>query len=520
MFKTLIYLALIAGAAWGLDILHETKGTLVLEWFGRHIETSPMVGLAFVLVAAIILLLLWKSLSFALKVPTVVAVSQRARKRALGLDALSRGIVAANAGDLQRAEKAAADAKKHLPAEPLTLLLEAQTAQLAGDRVRAARVFREMTAISDTKLLGLRGLHAESLRQGDQDAAHAVALQAQNARPLCWSGQAVFDRHTAAKEWAAAHDCIAQNIKARIVDAETARRQKAVLDTAIAMDVEATDPARAIKLLRAALAKEATLVPAAVLLGRLLSRKGDMRAASKMLEGVYAKAPHPEIARAYLDVRVGDSAADRLNRAKSLARCAPEAPESAMVVAAAAIGARDFALARQVMAPLVASGQRPTARMCVIMAELEDRENDAQGLVREWLSRATRAPRDAMWFADGNWSRQWSPISPVTGKLDAYVWAEPKEELSGPMEEPPPAGKPAVLESAPPPATIEPPAKVEIEAKAELQPEPEPAAETVPPAQQKAADIAHRSSPQPVIFPLATPPDDPGPKPAGAARTF
>lgn len=515
MFKTLIYLALIAGAAWGLDILHETKGTLVLEWFGRHIETTPMVGVVFVLVVAIVLLLLWKALSFTLRVPAVVAVSQRARKRALGLDALSRGIVAANAGDLQRAEKAAADAKKHLPAEPLTFLLEAQTAQLAGDRARAARVFREMSQIPETKMLGLRGLHSESLRQGDHDAAHGIAIEAQNARPLSWSGQAVLDRHTAARDWAAAHECIAQSIRAKIIDADTARRQKAVLDTAIAMDVEATDPARAIKLLRAVLAKEPTLVPAAVLLGRLLSRKGDMRAASKMLEGVYAKTPHPEIARAYLDVRVGDSASDRLNRAKTLARCAPEAPESALIVAVAAINARDFALARQVMAPLVASGQRPTARMCVIMAELEEREHQAHGLVREWLSRATRAPRDAMWFADGNWSKTWSPVSP-SGKLDAYVWAEPKEELSGPIEEPPPAGKPAVLDSAPPAATIEPPAKVEIEAKAEPHPEPEAAAE---PAPQKVSD-AQRSSPQPVIFPLATPPDDPGPKPAGAARTF
>lgn len=518
MFKTLIYLALIAGAAWGLGILLETKGTLSLDWFGYHVDTSPMVGLAFVFVAAIALALLWRMLRFFLKIPSVVSVSRRSRKRALGLDALSRGIVAAGAGDLQRAQRASAEAKKHLPAEPLTLLLEAQAAQLAGDRGKAAQVFRQMSQLPETKLLGLRGLHAESLRQGDKEAAHAVALVAQNSRPLSWSGQAVFDRHTAAREWAAAHECIAQNLKARIVDAETARRQKAVLDTAIAMDIEATDPARAIKLLRAALIKAPTLVPAAALLGRLLSRKGDMRAASKLLEGVFARTPHPEIVRAYLDVRAGNSASDRLARAKTLMRCAPNSPESAMAVAVAAIGARDFALARQAMAPLVASGQRPTARMCVIMAELEDRENDAQGLVREWLSRATRAPREAMWFADGEWSRHWSPISPVTGKLDAYVWAEPKEELTGPVEEPPPAWEPSALQSAPPPVAIEAPPKAVIEVEAKPEPKPEPDQ----PAPQKVAEaaLAQRSSPQPVIFPLASPPDDPGPKPAGAARTF
>jgi HemY protein len=510
MIKTLLLLALIAGAAWGLGLLMETPGSLVFEWFGYHIETSPLVGCAFVLAAAVVLGLIWSLLHFIFNFPSIMGGAQRARKRARGMEALSRGIVAAGAGDLYRAQKASAEAKKHLPAEPLTLLLEAQTAQLAGDRAKAEEVFRAMRARPETKLLGLRGLHAESLRHGDQEAAHALALEAQNVRPLSWSGQAVLDRYTAARDWEAAHRCVSQNIKAKIVDPATARRQKAVLDTAIAMEIEQTDPARAIKLLRAALSKEPELVPAAALLGRLLSRKGDMRAASKMLESAFALAPHPDLARAYVDVRSGDSAADRLTRAKALARCAPDHPESAMLLAVAAIGAREFDLARKTMAPLVASGQRPTARMCVIMAELEDREHDAQALVREWLSRASRAPRDAMWVADGHWSKTWAPVSPVTGKLDAYVWAEPKEELTGPVEEPPPAWQPPALDGGP---------KAEIEASVSPEPAEEPKAELLPPEKtsEPSSGAARTSSPQPVIFPLATPPDDPGPKRAAAA---
>ena len=109
------------------------------------------------------------------------------------------------------------------------------------------------------------------------------------------------------------------------------------------------------------------------------------------------------------------------------------------MVATAALDAGDFLTAREVMTPLVAMGERPTARMCVIMAELEEREHDAQGLAREWLARASRAPRDPVWIADGHWSKQWAPVSPVTGKLDAYRWMQPKEELAGPVEAPPPS---------------------------------------------------------------------------------
>ena len=519
MIKTLILLALIAGATWGLGILIDTPGSLTLVWFGERIETSPLVGLAFVLAAAVVLGLIWTLLRFSFNFPSILSLAHRARSRARGLEALSRGIVAAGAGDLQRAQRAAAEAKKHLPAEPLTLLLEAQAAQLAGDRLKAQEVFRAMSARADTKMLGLRGLHVESLRQGDPEAAHALALEAQNTRPMNWSGQAVFDRHTAAKDWEAAERCVAQNVRAKVVDPATARRQKAVLDTAIAMDIEQTDPARAVKLLRSAVSKEPDLVPAAALLGRLLARKGDLRSAAKMLETVYAKAPHPDLAHIYIDMRSGDSAAERLSRAKTLARGAPDHPESAMMIAAAAIDARDFAEARRAMAPLVASGQRPTARMCLIMAELEDREHDAQGLVREWLSRATRAPRDAMWHADGHWSRQWAPVSPVTGKLDAYRWAEPMEELSGPIEEPPPAYEPPSLDGAP--AAVEAPAQPGSDSEPPAPP-PEPKAEILAPEKVSAPLPTPRAAPQPVIFPMATPPDDPGPKTAAAtaARLF
>ena len=81
---------------------------------------------------------------------------------------------------------------------------------------------------------------------------------------------------------------------------------------------------------------------------------------------------------------------------------------------------RDFKTAREAMTPLIAGGERPTARMCVIMAELEEREHNAQGLVREWLARGSRAPRDATWVADGHWSRQWAPDIARRAGLFAY----------------------------------------------------------------------------------------------------
>jgi HemY protein len=497
MVRILIFLFLIAAAAFGLGILLEQPGSLALTWFGYHLETSPLVGLSAVALAAIIG---WSLFRFVFAVPSLMSVARHARRRKRGHEAIARGILAAGVGDARQAERASRDAKKYLPHEPLTLLLQAQSAQLAGDRSGAERAFAAMAGREETRLLGLRGLHAESLRQGDHDTAHKFALQAQAVAPLAWSGQAVLDRYSRQNDWEAARLCVEQNLRAKIVDVATANRQKAVLDTAMAGECELTDPERAVKLLRAAVKKAPDLTPATALLGRLLSRKGDLRGGSKLIEAAFSKTPHPDLAQAYVDMRPGDSSADRLTRAKTLAKCAPNDPESAMMIAQAALGARDFATARAAMAPLIGGGARPTARMCVIMAEIEDREHDAQGLVREWLARGSRAPRDAAWVADGHYSRQWAPVSPVTGKLDAYRWLQPKEELSGPIEEPPPAYQP-------PPALTVDEAPGDEGASLEILPPvaagPELAPET--PTRKTA-------SPQPVVFPLATPPDDPGPK--------
>ncbi|MGH6852612.1 MAG: hypothetical protein ACREDJ_05315, partial [Methylocella sp.] len=86
--------------------------------------------------------------------------------------------------------------------------------------------------------------------------------------------------------------------------------------------------------------------------------------------------------------------------------------------------------AREAMLPMVEGDQRPTSRMCLIMAEIEEAEHGESGYAREWLARASRAPRDACWIAGGVMSEQWLPASPETGKLDAFVWRRPDELLS------------------------------------------------------------------------------------------
>jgi HemY protein len=255
------------------------------------------------------------------------------------------------------------------------------------------------------------------------------------------------------------------------------------------------DPKAALALAQEACKLAPTLVPAAAISGRLTAQAGDLRRASRMLEAAYAQTPHPDLAAAYLRVRHGDSTEDRLNRARALARMAPQDPESFLTIGRAALEAHDVSAARAAIAPLIASDSpsgRPTRRVCLLMADIEETEGN-HGAVREWLGRAARAPRDKAWVADGVISDRWAPVSP-SGTLDGFVWRTPDERLAAPVESaaPPPAPPPEAI-AAPAPA---PAVRLAPEA---IAPEPTP---TVVPAPRTGV----------IIDPTSMSPDDPGPQ--------
>jgi HemY protein len=231
------------------------------------------------------------------------------------------------------------------------------------------------------------------------------------------------------------------------------------------------------------------LVPAAALAGRRLAEAGDVRKARKILEAAWAINPHPDIAESYANVRLGDSARERLTRMQKLAEKVPGQLEGALAVARAALDARQFATARAALAPYVSA---PTRRVATLMAEIEEAHQGDQGRVREWLSRAMRASGDPAWTADGVVSDHWLPVAP-NGKLDGFEWKVPLAAIGD--------ARP-VIEATPP----------VVEAISLQVPEtrPDTASETLPPKAARPKPTARRKPVEPVI-PLVHAPDDPGP---------
>jgi HemY protein len=357
----------------------------------------------------------------------------------------------------------------------------------------------------ETRILGLRGLFVEARRRGDVDAAQTYADEAVKLSPsLAWANDALLEFHSGSGNWAAARTAVERRAALKLADKGEAKRQRAVLLTAEAQTRFEGKPDEALSAALEAVKLAPSLAPAAAMAGQLLLARGDLRKASRLIEAAWRENPHPDLATPYINARAGDSAADRLARAETLAKQNPANPESALMVAAAAIPAREFAKARAALLPLVAGGA--TMRVCMLMADLEEAEHGAAGKVREWLGRATRAPRDPVWVADGVTSAIWRPVSPVTGQLDAFIWAAPPVALDAPAlvippDMPEPLATPMIeaMPITPPEPKPGPAAKSAAKPDAEINRKPAP------------APVVEAMPASPVIFPVPHAPDDPGP---------
>ncbi|HKF10795.1 MAG TPA: heme biosynthesis HemY N-terminal domain-containing protein [Xanthobacteraceae bacterium] len=422
MIRVIIYLIIVAALAYGAVWLAERPGEVAITWQGERIDTSVMVLAAAIAAVAVAVVFFWSILRALLNAPAAIARYRRERRGERGYRAVSRGLIAVGSGDARGAQKFTAEALRIAPREPLTLLLTAQSAQLSGDRDAAVATFQELAARDDTRVLGLHGLFVEAHRRHDHAAAlgFAEAAARHDSTPV-WAAQAVLEFRCVAGDWTGALERLDRNLKEKLIDRRTYRRQRAVLITAQAQALAQTEPARAAALAREAAKLAPDLVPAATLAGRLLGEAGERRKASRIIERAWRENPHPDLAAAYAALRPGDSARQRLSRVEALAAKGPADAEAALAVARAALDAQEFSVARAALAPYTAA---PRKRVAALMAELEMAQGD-EGRAREWMARALNARRDPAWTADAFVSDHWLPISPVSGRLDAFEWKDP-----------------------------------------------------------------------------------------------
>lgn len=443
VFLSLIVLAAVATvAAW----LAETPGAVTLAWRDWRVDTSVAMLVLFVallFLAGAGIYQLWRLL---LHAPKSMVESRAARRRENGYLALTRGMVAVAAGDAAEARRQARKASEVLGRPPGALLIGAQAAQMEGRTDVARKFYEAMLEGRETQLLGIRGLLTLAEQGGDDAAAMELAEQARKLNPRApWALTRLFQLQIKDRRWEDAEATLRDAMAAEAVtQAEGAPRDAALLVQLSLMAERAGNRRLALERARKAQKTAPAFLPATLQLVALLHADGKNRAARKAAEQAWQAEPHPDLARLYLQVEGGADPTRRLKAAEALAALAPKARETHLTMARALLEARLWGQARK---HLETAGADPDAAFCRLFAELEQAENGDAALARDWLSRASDAPREPAWLCSncGATAHEWSALCGHCGAFETLRWTTPPRVM--PHDETAQEGKP--VETAP-----------------------------------------------------------------------
>jgi HemY protein len=455
VIRGLLGLLVFAGLITAAIVFADHPGQVEIVWQGWQVETSVGVLAAAAVLAGLAIALLFWLVSLILGSPRAFLRHRRERRRRAGYRALTRGMVAVAAGDSQEAQRCARRADALLADPPLTLLLSAQAAQLGGDETAAKKFFTAMLERPEMEFLGLRGLLNQALRAGDRGTALRLTERAATLRPdTTWAVESLFELEAREERWDAALETLAQAVKRRIIPRERARHHRgAILYELSRAALAGGERARGRNLAAQAQALTPDLAAPAAHHARVLLQDHRTGPAAKVIERAWRTIPHPDLAQVYGAIHDGAPPLDRLKRFERLAAQNPDARETHLAVAEAALDAQLWGEARRHLdralsapaPPFIArlpnpasfsvtpapdenrSLAGPTPRLCLMMARLEEAEHGIGPGSREWLDRAVTATPDPRYVCAtcGGESLEWRSLCPHCGSFDALAWRTP-----------------------------------------------------------------------------------------------
>ena len=427
MIRAVWFLILVALISLAAAVVADNPGAVSLEWLGYKVDTSIGVLLAVVFLISVCLAIVFRVWFYIRNAPKRVGKARRDWRRERGYKALTQGMVAIAAGDAQEARRQARKAENLLAEPPLTMLLSAQAAQLNGDDRAAERFFRAMTENEETEFLGLRGLLNQATKRGDQAEALSLTRRAHRLNANSdWVSESLFDLQVQAGQWLDAHVTVKEAVRNKHLDPADGKRRQAVLTYQMSLDAaRGGDRDRALEYARDSLNMDPGFVPAALSVAGTLISVGKNRKAASMIERIWARTPHPHMVALYLEARGATDALDRVKAAEKLRATNAGDVESDLAVAGEALAANLWGKARDHL--MAAGGDNPPARVCRMLAELEEAEHQDLGKARQWLVKASMADPDPAWVCGncGHTVTNWSASCGNCGGFDRFTWRTP-----------------------------------------------------------------------------------------------
>jgi len=402
---------------------------VVLGGYQLDAPVSVLIGL--LVFAMLALLTLGLIVQFFIGLPARLRAGRAIKRQAQGELAMATALMALARGDAKAAGDATALARQKLPQKALPHLMAAQSALLEGQAEAAADEYRQMLygeADAAQKALGLEGLFYIARRNGADALAQKYATQVLELTPKCtWALDGLMALAVKENDWQAAETWLRRWARSG-VNRQMIRYRRAVVLLAEAQDALAEDTkdsrTKALQLAEKASAQNPDLVAAKAMVARLYGEKGGLVKARRVLRQAWARAPHPELAQAWLDCYADQPATQRVRAVSSLTGKNPEHKESYILRARVALAAQRWTLAQTLLQKQIDSIESKadiSRRLCLLMADAENGLGDLAA-AQVWQDRARRAPLEAGWMSAGLRLDGWQAVCPVTGNLGTVEW--------------------------------------------------------------------------------------------------
>ena len=432
--KIVVFIALIAAAAYGAISLLELQGGVRIEMAGQEYNLTLLTA---VIVLILLVVAVWLALKIAALVVAVLkfingdetALSRYFNKNRQdkGYKALADGILALASGEGDVAMANAAKADKYLKKPALTNLITAQAAEIKGDHKKAEEVYKKLLKNEKTRFVGVRGLMQQKLDAGDTQTALKLAETAFALKPKHTQVQdTLLTLQARNEDWSGARGTLKAKLKYGALPRDVHKRRDAVLALSEARGVwdEGNDIAARETAIEAN-KMSPDLVPAAVLAARSYIAQGSKRNATRLIVKAWNAQPHPDLAAAFAEIEPDETPAGRLKRFGKLLKHHADHRETKLLGAELQIAAEDFPAARRAMGDLAETD--PDTRVLTLMAAIERGEGADDAVVRAWLARALAAPRGPQWVCDScqHIHADWVPSCENCESFDTLSWRSP-----------------------------------------------------------------------------------------------
>jgi len=396
----LVFIALLAGMLLyvGDDAMLELTSSSAKGLFNfGAVKVKWQFAIVMMTLGVIGLLMLWSLLGWLFRLPGRLKSGVGLRRRAQALEAMEEALIAGAEGDANKARKKAEKARGLISSKALGQMISAQAAEASGDSVEAISQYTALLENKRTESTGRRGLASQYLATGNLGSAieHASAEYADNKNAR-WAFDILFQAQLSDYRWKEAVDTLETALSRKHIDKDVAKRRTAVLDTAIATQLEDDgNISGAIDMAQRALSSAPEFAPAAALAARLFGKDGERKKAISVLEKAWTRNPHPALSSAFLDLIGDETGNSRTKKVSHFIRQNPDHRESILMKVEENLRDGDAVTAWSTLSPMIKDDE-PTARICLLAAEAETMlSNEADAKV--WALRAGTAPSEPDW---------------------------------------------------------------------------------------------------------------------------